>query len=148
LNLPNSAGNYFHGSLDDIAIWNRALTPQEIQQLFYQGVCVQSITVTDTLLIHTTITSWNPVTYANTVKVWPNPAEGTAITIDAGNLALMQGWQVKVSTAGGVVKYQGPLNQQQQTIDFSSWGGYGTYFLYLLDAQNNIQEVKKIVLAP
>jgi hypothetical protein len=27
-------------------------------------------------------------------------------------------------------------------------GGNGLYFLYLNDPQNNIQEVKKIVLAP
>ena len=144
--------DFFNGSLDDIAIWNRALTPQEITQLYYQNVCVQSITVTDTLLIHTTVTSWNPVTYANTVKVWPNPAEGeTSITIDAGNLALMQGWKFRVTNMQGqAVGGLGDVafTQQQQTIDFSNWGGNGVYFLYLLDAQNNIQEVKKIVLAP
>ncbi len=143
---------YFSGSLDDIAIWNRALTPQEITQLYNQGICKTSITVTDTLLIHTGITSYNPVAYQNTLKVWPNPGNQD-ITIDAGNLALMQGWKIRVSNAQGAQIYpsgsqSGLINQQQQTLDMSGWGGNGLYFLYLIDPQNNIQEVKKIVLAP
>ncbi len=144
--------NYFDGSLDDIAIWNRALTPQEIQQVYNQGICQTSITVTDTLLIHTGITSYNPVAYQNTLKVWPNPGN-TAITLDAGNLALMQGWKIRISNAQGAQIYpatgqSGLISQQQQTLSMSDWGGNGLYFLYLIDPQNNIQEVKKIVLAP
>jgi hypothetical protein len=147
--VPSS---YFNGSLDDIAIWNRALTPQEIQQVYNQGICQTSITVTDTLLIHTGITSYNPVAYGNTVKVWPNPGN-TAITLDAGNLALMQGWKIRISNAQGAQIYpatgqSGLISQQQQTLTMSGWGGNGLYFLYLIDPQNNIQEVKKIVLAP
>ncbi len=143
---------YFKGKLDDIAIWNRALTPQEIQQVYNQGICQTSITVTDTLLIHTGITSYNPVAYGNTLKVWPNPGN-TAITLDAGNLALMQGWKIRISNAQGAQIYPatgqtGLISQQQQTLSMSGWGGNGLYFLYLIDPQNNIQEVKKIVLAP
>jgi hypothetical protein len=146
------SGAFFKGSLDDIAIWNRALTPQEITQLYNQGICQTSITVTDTLLIHTGITSYNPVAYGNTLKVWPNPGN-TAITLDAGNLALMQGWKIRISNAQGAQIYPatgqtGLISQQQQTLNMSGWGGNGLYFLYLIDPQNNIQEVKKIVLAP
>jgi hypothetical protein len=151
----NNNGNIYRflkGQLDDIAIWNRALTPQEIQQVYNQGICQTSITVTDTLLIHTGITSYNPVAYQNTVKVWPNPGN-TAITLDAGNLALMQGWKIRISNAQGAQIYpatgqSGLISQQQQTLNMSDWGGNGLYFLYLIDPQNNIQEVKKIVLAP
>jgi len=62
----------------------------------------------------------------------------------------MQGWKIRVSNAQGVQIYpsgsqSGLINQQQQTPDMS---GCGLYFLYLIDPQNNIQEVKKIVLAP
>ena len=145
-------GWHMEGSLDDIAIWNRALSQSEITQLYNQGICKTSITVTDTLLIHTGITSYNPVAYQNTLKVWPNPGNQD-ITIDAGNLVSMQGWKIRVSNAQGVQIYpsgsqSGLVNQQQQTLDMSSWGGNGLYFLYLIDPQNNIQEVKKIVLAP
>lgn len=32
-----AGGEWFDGKLDEIAIWNRVLTPEEIQQLFYAG---------------------------------------------------------------------------------------------------------------
>ena len=138
----------FTGSLDDIAIWNRALTQQEIQQVYNQGICQTSITVTDTLLIHTGITSYNPVAYGNTLKVWPNPGN-TAITLDAGNLALMQGWKIRISNSLGQEVYPATLiNQQQQVLSMSTWGGNGLYLLHLINPQGHITEVKKIVLAP
>ncbi len=139
---------YFNGQLDDIAIWNRALTPQEITQLYNQGICQQSITVTDTLLIHTGITSWSPIAYQNTLKVWPNPGNQD-ITIDAGNLSLMQGWKIKISNSLGQEVYPATLiSQQQQLLDMSNWGGNGLYLLHLINPQGHISEVKKIVLAP
>ena len=139
---------HFHGSLDDIAIWNRALTPQEIQQVYNQGICQTSITVTDTLLIHTGLTSYNPVAYGNTVKVWPNPGN-TAITLDAGNLSSMQGWKYKVAnTLGQTVVNETAINQQQTNISLSTWGGNGIYYLHLINPQGHAIEIKKIVLAP
>jgi len=138
----------FYGSLDDIAIWNRALSQNEITQLYNQGVCQTSITVTDTLLIHTSITSFNPVAYQNTLKVWPNPGNQD-ITLDAGNLSLMQGWKIKISNSLGQEVYPATLiSQQQQVLDMSTWGGNGLYFLHLINPQGHITEVKKIVLAP
>ena len=32
-----AGGNYFTGYIDDVAIWNRALNPAEVQQLFLAG---------------------------------------------------------------------------------------------------------------
>ncbi len=136
------------GYLDDIAIWNRALTQQEITQLYNQGICQTSITVTDTLLIHTGITAYNPVAYGNTLKVWPNPGN-TAITLDAGNLSSMQGWKIRISNSLGQEVYPAtPINQQQQVLSMSTWGGNGLYLLHLINPQGHITEVKKIVLAP
>ena len=138
----------FKGSLDDIGIWNRALSQSEITQLYNQGICQQSITVTDTLLIHTGITSYNPIAYQNTLKVWPNPGNQD-ITIDAGNLALMQGWKIKISNSlGQEVVPASLISQQQLVLNMSSWGGNGLYLLHLINPQGHITEVKKIVLAP
>ncbi len=138
----------FNGSIDDIAIWNRALTPQEITQLYNQGICQTSITVTDTLLIHTGLTAYNPVAYGNTLKVWPNPTN-TAITLDAGNLSSMQGWKYKVAnTLGQTVVNETAINQQQTNISLSTWGGNGIYYLHLINPQGHAIEIKKIVLAP
>ena len=139
---------YFDGILDDIAIWNRALSQSEISQLYNQGICKTSITVTDTLLIHTGITSYNPVAYQNTVKVWPNPGN-QEITLDAGNLASMAGWKYKVANGlGQRVVNETAINQQQTNIDLSTWGGNGIYYLHLINPQGIAVEIKKIVLAP
>ena len=140
--------DFLNGSLDDIAIWNRALSQSEISQLYNQGICQTSITVTDTLLIHTGLTSYNPVAYGNTLKVWPNPGN-TAITLDAGNLSSMQGWKYKVAnTLGQTVVNETAINQQQTNISLSTWGGNGIYYLHLINPQGHAIEVKKIVLAP
>jgi hypothetical protein len=36
--------------------------------------------------------------------------------------------------------------QQEFTIDVSTWSGYGTYFLHLIDGNGNSVEIKKIIL--
>ena len=35
--LASGSTNYFNGKIDDIGVWNRSLTPQEISQLYTQG---------------------------------------------------------------------------------------------------------------
>jgi hypothetical protein len=51
--LPEEATGFFNGALDDIAIYNRALTPQEVQQLYTLDAC--TFTVYDTLITYETI---------------------------------------------------------------------------------------------
>jgi hypothetical protein len=79
----------FAGSLDDIGIWNRTLTQEEITQLYYADNTCQS------LVINTGVLSFNPPTYNNTVTIYPNPAKDH-ITIDCGNLANVSGWSIKI----------------------------------------------------
>jgi hypothetical protein len=83
-NLPDEA--YHHlGSLDDIGIWNRALTPEEVQELYSLEACTFTIydtlytyetlfdtlytyeTVVDTLYEYETITTYDTVTTYLTV---------------------------------------------------------------------------------
>jgi hypothetical protein len=136
---------YFSGKLDDIGIWNRALTPSEITGLYNGNVCFQTITVTDTLLINTNFTGFNPVTYQNTIKIWPNPTNDH-ITIDNGNLANLTGHQIKISNALGQQVFQSAITQQQFYVDMSTWGGNGIYFVNLINAQGVTIETRKIVL--
>ncbi len=136
---------YFKGSLDDIGIWDRALTPTEITGLYNGNLCFQTITVTDTLLINTNLTGFNPVTYQNTIKIWPNPTNDH-ITIDNGNLANLTGHQIKISNALGQQVFQSAITQQQFYVNMSTWGGNGIYFVNLINAQGVTIETRKIVL--
>jgi len=62
------SGNYFNGSLDDIGIWNRALTPNEIAVLYQSTLNVDALSTA-------------------TVKVYPNPASDFLhVEVDAQNI--------------------------------------------------------------
>lgn len=62
------SGNYFNGSLDDIGIWNRALTPNEITVLYQSTLSVDAFTAVN-------------------VKVYPNPASDfLQLEVDAQNI--------------------------------------------------------------
>jgi hypothetical protein len=140
-----NATDYLLGKLDDIGIWNRALTQQEITDLYNANVCYEYVTVTDTLVINTGITGYNPITYMNTLKIWPNPTNDH-ITIDAGDLTTMNGYSIKIEDAQGQQVFQNAVNQQQFYIDITTWGGNGLYFVRIIDPQGNTVDIKKIVL--
>jgi hypothetical protein len=164
---------YFNGKLDDISIYNRALDSAEINALYTENFCFQTIydtvtvydtthvtvfdttqvtlydttfvSVTDTLIIHAVLTGVNPPHNINTIKVYPNPASDHVI-IDNGNFALMNNYRVKIINTSGQEVFNSLITQQLFDIDLSSLTGKGIYFMMLYDPQNNIIEMKKIIL--
>ena len=137
---------YFDGSLDDIRVYNKELDSTEVQALFNEGLCTQSISVTDTLRITTgVLTSFNPLTYSNSIKVYPNPTKDH-ITIDFGNYSALSGYTLKITNSLGNQVYSTSVTQQQSYVSLSNWGGNGLYFVYVIDGQGNTLDVKKIVL--
>jgi hypothetical protein len=140
-----NAWAFFNGKIDDLGVWNRALTPTEIANLFTGNICITNITVTDTLLINTTITGFNPVTFQNTIKVWPNPTNDH-ITIDNGNIANLTGYQIKITNSLSQQVFQSAITQQQFYVDLSTWTGNGIYFVHIINGQGNTIDIKKIVL--
>jgi uncharacterized protein (TIGR02145 family) len=151
----------FLGQLDDIGIWNRALTTEEVQQLYTLNACTFSIydtthvtvydtvttytSVTDTLIINTLITELAPPANTNTIKVFPNPA-GSTLTIDYGNFALMNGYQLRIENSIGQQVFQTNISQQSDTLSLGNWGGNGLYFVHIVDSQGNTIDIRKIIL--
>jgi hypothetical protein len=136
---------FWIGKIDDIGIWNRALTEQEISNLYNANICYQNITVTDTLIINTGILSYNPVTYNNTVTIYPNPAKDH-ITIDCGNLANVNGYSIKITNSLGQVVFNQPMSSQQYNVALNSWTGQGMYFVNILDNHGTTIDTRKIIL--
>jgi hypothetical protein len=165
---------YFEGQLDDIGIWNRALTPEEVQELYTLDACTFTvydtvtvyetvydtvytyetiydtvttyITVTDTLLIDITFTGIEgQPSWLNTVTVFPNPASDH-ITIDYGNFALMAGYNTVITDAAGATVYSSAVNSQQVSIDINAWGTTGVYYMSIYDANGVLVAVRQIVL--
>ena len=141
----SSNQHYFNGKIDDIGIWNRVLTQQEITGLFNGNICYQTITVTDTLLINMGIVNYNPVTYNNTIKIFPNPTNDH-ITIDYGNFGSLNGYQLKIENSLGQQVFQTNINQQSDYLSLTNWGGNGLYFVRIIDPQGNTIDIRKIVL--
>ena len=103
------------------------------------------ITVTDTLIINSTITGLTFPNNQNTIRVFPNPANDH-ITIDYGNFSIMNGYQLKIENSIGQQVFQTNISQQSDYLSLNNWGGSGIYFVYIIDAQGNTIDIRKIVL--
>ncbi len=101
--------------------------------------------VTDTLIINTNITGFSSPDILNTIKVFPNPANDH-ITIDYGNFAIMNGYQLKIQNSIGQQIFQTNITQQTDYLSLNNWGGNGLYFVHIIDAQGNTIDIRKIVL--
>jgi len=111
----------------------------------YDTIAVyDSIAVTDTLIIDV-ITGLPVPNNVNTVKVYPNPAKDH-IYIDNGNYSTLGGYTLKITNSIGQQVFSSLINQQQFYLDLSTWGGNGTYFVYIIDAGSNTVDVRKIIL--
>jgi hypothetical protein len=138
----------FYGSIDDIGIWNRALTPQEISQLYNQNQCITNITVTDTLIINVGQLSYtNPIAYSNNITIAPNPAS-TQININFNNISDLNGGSIKIINSLGQQVATTPITTSgtNTTMSLDTWGGTGLYFVQILNAQGQILDIKKIIL--
>jgi hypothetical protein len=144
----NTNSEQFNGKIDDIGIWNRALTQQEITQLYNQNQCITNVTVTDTLIINVGQLSYtNPVTYANNITIYPNPAN-TQVNISFNNITNLTGGTIKVVNSLGQQVATTPvtISGTNTTLPLSTWGGTGMYFVQILNAQGIVVDVKKIIL--
>jgi hypothetical protein len=140
--------DYFAGLIDDIGIWNRALTQQEITNLYNANQCITNITVTDTLIINVGQLSFNdPVVWANNITIAPNPAS-TQININFNNITDLNGGTIKIINSLGQQVATTPitLSGTNTTMPLTTWGGAGLYFVQILNAQGIVVDVKKIIL--
>lgn len=103
------------------------------------------VAVTDTLIINISLTGLSQPDSATSIKIFPNPTSDH-ITIDYGNFSLISGYSVEVKNSLGQTVFATLVNQQQSYIDISNWGGNGIYFVHILDSQNTILDIKKIIL--
>jgi hypothetical protein len=101
-------------------------------------------TVTDTLIIDAQLGLPAP-NNLNTILMYPNPASDNLI-IDNGNYLLMNGYSISITSNSGQQVFFSAINQQQFTIDLSTWNGNGLYHVYILDPSGNEIEHRKIVI--
>jgi hypothetical protein len=103
------------------------------------------ISVTDTLFIDINTVGLNNNAIVNTIKVFPNPSN-SILNLDYGNYATLNNYRVKITNALSQIIYDQAITQQIETIDLSTFGGAGIYYLSIINPQGNVVEVRKIVL--
>jgi len=60
-NGVGTLNRFFNGSLDDIGIWNRALTPEEVQELYTLDACTFTVYDTSYVTVYNTLTTYETV---------------------------------------------------------------------------------------
>lgn len=138
--IGDPASFFWIGKIDDLGIWNRALSTDEIISLYQSQISCQ------TLVINTgVLSSFNPPIYNNTITIYPNPSNDH-ITIDCGNLVNVVGYHIEIVNTLGQVVFNQPMNTQQYTVALNTWSGTGIYFVKIYDASNSLLNTKKIIL--
>jgi hypothetical protein len=151
IGCSNQANGYWYESdakIDEFGFWNRALTPQEITNLYNANQCITTITVTDTLIINVGQLSFtNPVTWANNITIAPNPAS-TQININFNTITDLTGGSINIINALGQSVATTPITASgtNTTLSLAIWGGTGMYFVQIINPQGQIVDIKKIIL--
>jgi metal-sulfur cluster biosynthetic enzyme len=156
----NKASRFFHGKLDDIGIWNRALTTAEIQQLYTQGqttyswspggATTPSITVspTSTTTYTCTVTA-NGTACSSSQTITVNPLPVASIS-PAGPVNLCQGQSVTLcapNTTGLTYLWCNASTTSCITTNFA-----GNYCLVVTDANgctsNSVSTIVNVAPLP
>jgi hypothetical protein len=132
-NHYNTSGGFcidtgFFGDLDDIGIWNRALTQEEVTNLFNASV--------------PSSVSAQP---KYSINLYPNPT-ADVITLEVGKGTLMKGYALVIENALGQKVHEMQITQQTSTINLGSLAGKGLYFVHIFDTQGNAVDVRKVVV--
>lgn len=117
-----------NGKIDDIGIWNRALSQQEVTNLYNNTLNANSFVNTETL-----------------ITVYPNPAKDH-ITIDCGNLVNVNGWIIKINNTLGQEIYHSKLTAQVEKISLGSIAKSGLYIINITDRNGKTISAKKVLL--
>lgn len=118
---------YFHGKIDDVRIYNRALDVNEILALCNEGVV-----------------SIEEQKDMSNVQIYPNPTNST-ITVNIENKANTKGYKIEINNLLGQTVYTNSINSTNNSIDLSSLGNKGVYFVKVLDENNNLIDVQKVI---
>ena len=82
--------------------------------------------------------------FDNGIIISPNPTHDH-ITINYSNYFALDGYTVKITNSLSQTVFTTTIRQQQSYVDLSRWSN-GIYFVHLIDATNNIVEIKKIII--
>jgi hypothetical protein len=137
---------WFTGSMDDIRVYNKALSDCEIISLYNEDDSKIKVTVQDTLNIYLSqivTTVYEASNAATTIKVYPNPTENE-VTVSIDNYTNLSGVTLKVINSQSAEVHSEAVTGPTQTIDVNEWSA-GIYFLQVLNG-TDIMGIRKVVV--
>ena len=115
---------YWFGDIDDIRIYNRAVTTLEVGALFNEtSTGINSLSLNESL-----------------VKAFPNPTEGK-ISIQNNNVKQVK---IRITNSLGQLFYYYFMEVKEITLDLSEYNS-GMYFVQISDEEGRILSVKKLI---
>ncbi|PZX13815.1 putative secreted protein (Por secretion system target) [Breznakibacter xylanolyticus] len=140
--------NYYTGSIDDIRLYSRVLSENEINYLKYEYPCtstvIKEVTSTTNLIIEMPI----PLTASNkkvaSINVYPNPAK-EYIIIESADYNDILNYTVDLLNLNGVVLQSSKFNSQQIKFNLNSLSA-GTYMLRIKSPSNTTVETRTITI--
>jgi hypothetical protein len=136
INFPSAPDyNYFLGDLDDIGIWNRALTPEEVQELYTLDACTFTVYDTSYVTIYDTLTTYETVydtlytyeTIYDTVTTYVTVTDTLLIDIT------FTGFEGQPSWLNTVTVFPNPASDHI-TIDYGNFALMNGYNTIITDA--------------
>lgn len=122
------AGGFFEGKIDDIGIWNRALSQQEITNLYNNNLSTNSVVNSETK-----------------ISIYPNPTN-SLINIDFSNTPDYLGSDIRINNMLGQEIYHSKLTEQIEKILLGSIAKSGLYIIHITDRNGKIISTKKVIL--
>ncbi len=121
----------------------------EIKSIYYDADVIETfydtISVTDTLIINAVLTSIPSPDNINTLKVYPNPAKDY-IFINTGDYTRMSGYRLKIVSQLAATVYETKIEDALYEVNLNSWKGKGMYFVYVIDSDGKIIDIKKVII--
>ena len=130
---PDGECNYvgsFPGKLDDIGMWNRCLSDEEISKLY--------VTINPNAL------STNDFD-EKLIEVYPNPTTDI-ININLDNLSKFEGGKVKIMSMSGQIVYEENITQSKITLSVADRFSKGIYIVTTTDSDGNILSNEKLIV--
>ena len=121
---------YFKGKIDDVRIYNRALTSEEIDILYKEGANV----------------GIKPPDNLNTLQVYPNPARDVIYIHTGENDPSMANCTIRIINSHGQTIFESNVTEQLFEVDVSTVGHAGLCVIQIIDNASQIIGIRKVIL--
>jgi hypothetical protein len=134
-NETHTLYRYFEGDIDDIGLWNRALTNDEVLKL-YRASSPETTTNTGGHVINN---------FDINLDIYPNPTTDV-VNIDFHDLNKFEGGKVKIMSMSGQIVYEENITQSKMTLSVVDRFSKGIYIVTTTDSGGNILSNEKLIV--